>query len=370
MPAMPGPMRTRLLLVAAATTLAGAVAYWIHDRYGGPRSTMQVTKAADDTEVTWRGQDAFVVDAVAGLRPRARTTIRLPTVGSGPDEPAETVKHRDRFGFLREDELPEPIDRPCVLVLGDSHIDGVVDTADNVSTRLERRSEADGQPLRVLNAACGMYGLWQHNLRGRVLIERFRPRVVVVVVFLGNDFLDLENPTMPHLDDALQEQPEGTLDSAEPVRRRRRDLDLPEDRQMLFWQGLDQARFLQQQPERRPFLLAKAKHAVEALEAAAAAHGAKVLWALLPSYDLVFPERTAALSAVAAQVVASGAQRQMRDQFVRLLAQRQATVVDFEPTFRAKGGSALYASDFHVYRRGHELMAEALQAPLRALLGH
>lgn len=368
---MPSSPRSLLLLAGVATAVATAVAWWIWQTVDRPRSTMRVTpnaEAAADAEVTWRGQDAFVVDPVAGLRPRASSTIRMPTVALGPDEPAETVKHRDRFGFLRTDDLPDPLDRPAALVLGDSHIDGVVDTADNVTSLLERRSEADGRPIRVLNAACGMYGLWQDALRARALLPRFRPRAVVVVVFLGNDFLDLENPTMPHLDDELREQPEGALDSADATRRRAEELALPRAQQFLFWQGLDQALFAKQHPERIRSVIAKAAHAVDVVLAAAATNGAKVLWVLLPSYDLVFPERAAALSRTAATVVASGAQRQLRDAFAVQLDRRKADVVDLEPVFRADGDPTLYAGDYHIHRRAHRLMAEALREPLMALL--
>ncbi len=367
---MPGPapsLRAKLALAGVATLFAagvGAVA-WRFLRPAG----VEVTATGDGAaETTWRGQDAYVVDPVAGLRPRRSATIAHPMTGLDLSDPQQIEKRRDAHAFLRADPLPTPLDRPAALFVGDSHLDGVVSTADNATTLLERGSEAAGAPCYCLNAGCGLYSLWQSVLRARDLLPQWRPRAVVVVVFLGNDFLDLDDPTVPHLDDALQERPGDERAAKGGAAERQRAIGLQAPHEQLFWQGLNQAEWLRRDPTRHDAWLRKAGHAVAAMEAAAAAHGARVLWTLLPSFDLVFPEHAGNLSAGAKAAIAAGGQRRLRDGFAALLTARGATVVDVEPAIAADGALDVYALDFHVYRRGHRLLADALRQPLAAAL--
>ena len=149
---------------------------------------------------------------------------------------------------------------------------------------------------------------------------------------------------------------------------RERDLALVAPYSQLFWQGLNQALLLHREPARLDLWMRKARHAITAMEHAAAANEAKVIWALLPSFDLVFPERTQGLSKLADEVVRGGAQRRLRDALVAVLADMKAHVVDVETHFRADGNLALYAMDFHIYRRGHQQLFEALRGPIAAHL--
>ncbi|MFY9343016.1 MAG: GDSL-type esterase/lipase family protein [Planctomycetota bacterium] len=330
---------------------------------------MTVVASPDDlAERTWNGQQAYAIDPVAGLRPRRSATFKLPMLAVDQSDVRQIEKHRDAHGLLREQELPAALDRPAVLVVGDSHIDGVVSTADNVTSLLEQQSQSSPTPYYCLNAGCGYYSLWQHVLRARDLLPRFRPRVVVIVVFLGNDFLDLDNPTVPHLDDAAQERPARERSEPETTSARLAEFALPEPYGQLFWQGLNQALVLHREPTRLDRWMAKAAHAVAAMERAATQHDAKVLWALLPSFDLVLPDQAQGLGKLADEVVRSGAQRRVRDAFAKVLEQANARVVDAEPAFRADGKSDLYALDFHIYRRGHRRLFEALRSPIDELL--
>lgn len=352
---MSGSLRAKLLLAATTTLLAGALAFTAHRLLRG-------------SEETWRGQQPYVVDPVAGLRCRSANTVRHPMTALDLSDPRPEIrKRRDANAFLREHDLPSPLDRPTVLVVGDSHVDGVVDTADNVTSLLEAASAASPAPYYCLNASCGYYSLWQHVLRARDLLPRWRPRVVVIVVFLGNDFVDLDNPLVPHLDDEGHELP-ATAAGPETTSGRKDALALPEPHTELFWQGLNQALLLHREPARLAVWMRKAAHAVEAMERAAAAHDARVVWVLLPSCDLVFPEHAKTLSPLAAEVTAGGAQRRVRDAFAALLASHEARVVDAEPAFRADGRLALYALDYHVYLAGHRLLAQLLQPVLDGLL--
>lgn len=363
---MSRPLLARLLLAAVATALAVGLASLVRELLGGARSTMTVSVDPDASpETTWDGKEALVVDPVAGFRPRRSSTIRMPMAALDGVAPEEIEKRRDAHGFLRLTELPRELERPSVLVVGDSHVDGVVSTAENFTSLLEAESGRSVLPAcHVLNAGCGLYSLWQSALRARDLLPTYRPAVVVVVVFLGNDFLDLDNPTVPHLDDALVERAAAGRNAPETTSARKREIGLPALFEQLFWQGLNQALYLHRDPGRIAVLAQKGGHAVERLESAAAEQSARVLWVLLPSFDLVFPARVEGFGGLAKELVAGGAQRRMRDAFVAELERRAADFVDLEPAFRADGRLGLYAIDFHVFRDGHRLMADQLAAPI------
>ncbi len=360
------PLLPKLLLATFTTLLASGIAWWLWS-LRAQRSTVELTSSEQDGPA-WNGDSAYVVDAAAGFRPRRSSVSRTPMLALDDSDVQMVEKHRDRNALLRATDLPEKSPLPRVLVLGDSHVDGVVSTADNFTSRLEAASATTAHPYLVLNAGCGLYSLWQHVLRARDLLGRFHPQVVVVVVFLGNDFLDLDNPTVPHLDDALAERPGGKLDRPETTSARQSELALRDPNGQLFWQGLNQALYLLREPARRDVLVQKSRHAVEVMERAAEAADAEVVWVLLPSFDLVFPDHTAGLGKVTAEVVQAGVQRTMRDAFAGVLTARGARVLDMEPLFAKDGSLALYAKDFHIYRRAHRLLADALAPLLAALL--
>ncbi|MGE0144435.1 MAG: SGNH/GDSL hydrolase family protein [Planctomycetota bacterium] len=368
--ASPRALRRVILAVLAAAS-GGALAWLALTRLREPetgRITKDPVDSAEQPELTWNDKEALVVDPVAGFRPRRSFTWEHPMAALDGKDGGMIVKRRDRHGFLRETDLPDLADRPRVLVLGDSHVDGVVSTADNFTSILERRFESDARPIHVLNAGCGLYSLWQYALRARTLVPQYRPRVVVVGVFLGNDLLDLENRKVPHLDDDLREQPAAAEAAAETTSERSRALAIERQFEQIFWQGLNQALYLHRQPDRLQPILAKARRSVEDLERTAAANGAALLWVLIPSFDLVQPKHASGLSKLAGEVVDGGVQRKLRDGFMALLADRSADVIDLEPVFVADGRLELYALDFHIYREGHRLLALQVEPRLKVLL--
>lgn len=358
----------RVALALVATGIAAAAA-WIAWRATRPLMSAAVVEvdAGVETAPAWEDSQIYVVDPVAGHRPRRGAVIRLKMSALEPLAAQDVVKRRCAAGFLRDDDLPSELTDPRVLFLGDSHLDGVVSTADNLTSILERDLREVGQPVWMLNAGCGLYSLWQYVLRARTLVPRYRPAVVVVVVFLGNDLLELEDPRRPHLDDALREVP------GDPQAKRvvdagaMKELDLGPFEQ-LFWQGFQQADWFWHHPERWPAIRAKAAHAIDAMQALAGAHGARVQWVLLPSADLVFPERLAGLQGRAREFLDAGVQQQIHDDVLALLNERGLQVVDLLPAFRADGSLGLYAIDFHVFERGHRLIASELLPRLRTAL--
>lgn len=333
-----------------------------------PRSVSITVDPGAAPEQMWDGKEALVVDEVAGFRPRRSCTQTHPMAALDATKPDTIVKHRDAFGFLREGELPASLDLPRVVVVGDSHVDGVVSTADNATSILERELQAKEAPCYVLNAGCGLYSLWQSVLRARDLLPRFTPRVGVVVVFMGTAFLELDNQKVPHLDDDLHELGAATESGTETTSARQRDLAIDKQFEQVFWQGLNQALYLHRDPARIDALARKARHAVDAMESAAKDKGADVLWVLLPSFDLVFPDKVEGLGPLVKEVVQGGAQMRMHDAFREVLGSAGADSLDLLEVFRADRRLSLYAIDFHIYRDGHRVLADALEPLLEKRL--
>ena len=321
-----------------------------------------------DGEVFRRTKVAqYVRDPVAGFRPAASTVMEF---RMGPlDGARQPVRLRvNNWGLVREDDLEGEIAAPRVLMLGDSHLMGVVDNERNAAHLLEtelRRSPPHAGAT-VLNAASGYYSLYQYVLRARTLLDALQPTVVVVQVFAGNDFLELEDVTRPHLDDRGQECPTATDPPVERTSERLAWLGM--EGNPLFWQGMNQAAYLVREPDRRPVLEAKARRAVELMEALVEQHESKLLWLVLPSFDQVFPERVAALGEAAARCVQAPREDSLHAWFVAFLRTRAHPAVDLLPAFRRADDPELYALDYHVWEPAHRLIAETLALPLRELL--
>jgi hypothetical protein len=358
----------RFAVAALASTCAALAALWAHRAWDGPRSSAAVRVLADrDPEPDWGDHRVLTPDPVAGFRPKRSVEIEFPMAALDDSARLTIVKRRDRHGFLRADALPEVLQGPRIVALGDSHLDGVVPMPDNLGALLEAAlRERPGGEHWVLNAGCGFYSLFQYALRARTLVARYRPQVVIAVVFCGNDFLELDNQRFPHLDDELRERPPNPTPPPERTSERKAALDLFVEAP--FWQGLNQALYLHQEPERVPVIERKAGRAVDLLETTVRESGAQLLWVLLPSFDLVFPDRIASASPLAGEVVGSGVQQALYERFRADLQAREARVVDMLPIFRADGSLGIYAIDFHIFVRGHRLVADAVLPVLRDLL--
>jgi len=313
--------------------------------------------------------DAYAADPVLGVRPRRNLEQRYvihalhsPPSGGGKDR---IVRRSNNLGLVRSEDVTTLATGPRALLVSDSHLMGVVSNADNAADLLERRLRSDGRVgAAIYNASCGFYSLYQEVLRLRSLAATLQPDLLVVVCFLGNDFVELEDAGSPHLDDALAERPADPAPPPETTSERVRWLALPE--MPLFWQGMNQAAYFHFHPERFEPVCAKAKRSLELLRDLAHERGAKALLVLLPGYDLVFPERVAALGDTARQASATGANGRLRVRLQEAAAELGIATVDVLDAFRADAREDLYASDYHIFRRGHALLAERMAPAVAA----
>jgi lysophospholipase L1-like esterase len=341
------------------------------DPEGEPAATADLASTSAG-EIPWPHDPQYVLEETVGHRPRAHVERRF-RMGPFGGERERLLRRHGAEGVITTDvtEVAKDCDDlfamgpPRVLLLGDSHLMGVVANADNAAQLLEDRLR-DGTELlcaTVVNAAAGYYSLWQLVLRARTLAAPIGADAIVPVVFLGNDFIELEDVGRPHLDDALAERPTCADPPPETTSERRRWLERADD-DLLFWQGLNQAAWFHQRPDRIAPVLAKAGRCLDALVELSHSSRADLQVALLPSYDMVFPDRAAALGPRVAEALGSAANARLRDGLKSLLAERGISAIDLQDEFRADGRDVLYALDGHIHVAGHRLLGEALARSL------
>ncbi len=168
-------LAAKLILTICASALAAIPAYFVWQATQPKMSTATLTIDTDTApEASWNGSKTYVVDAVSGFRPARSTTIRLKMAALDGKSPQDIAKRRNSQGLLREDDLPTKLLGPRVIVLGDSHVDGIVNTADNFTSLVEARLRAsENKAIWILNAGCGLYSLYQYALRASTVVPEF-----------------------------------------------------------------------------------------------------------------------------------------------------------------------------------------------------
>lgn len=314
----------------------------------------------------------YVADSACLMRPRAGVTETLRVGPIGDGDPVPYRIRQVQWGVIRPEPLPEPLTAPAVLMVGDSHLYGFCDVRENASTLLETRIRRRGWPEAIVaNGSCPYYSLFQVAERMRTLAPHLAPRVCIAVVFVGNDFVELEDRGRPHLDDALQPQPRNPRPPAEKTSARHLLFNRcrPQQYDELFWQGINQAIYLHRHPERYPVLLAKGRRCVKRMRAQARASGGRLIVALIPAYDdfvdfdLPFDD-----CGIMGQVLAERWNRRLRLDFKEEVEGLGVPVVDLWPEFRDADADDLYAGDFHIWAEGHRVLAEALAPQVTRLL--
>jgi lysophospholipase L1-like esterase len=133
----------------------------------------------------------FRPDPYAGSVHVPSTTIVFPF----PEHPAKRIVFRTNNLGLRRDAdttTRKPPGTTRVVILGDSHTEGVVPNDESYATRLEKALVAGGpRPVEVLNAGVGGYHplLELQWLRSYGL--RLAPDLVILALYTGNDLAEL-----------------------------------------------------------------------------------------------------------------------------------------------------------------------------------
>ncbi|KPJ54338.1 hypothetical protein AMJ39_00940 [candidate division TA06 bacterium DG_24] len=345
---------------------------------------------------------------------------------SFPEHEQKRVCFRTNNQGLRQDgdsyyEKPEGCLR--LLVLGDSHMDGVVNNEELFAARLEEffRSniEHGTRPrVQVLNAAVATYGPLQQLLWLRQYGILYRPDIVIVVFYVGNDIVNLLSETVPHLEEAagnefvladypiqpslpptgndrgmvlaakfflerhlvsyrlmrdwVKRSPLGpvlaTLGLADPEKatvnaRQAAEAISPEG----MGQSLTQAHLARTRPDEIAAAFRKCDRVLDWLGDEVGTVGAECLLVLLPTKQQVEPDDDQERTARVAHILSLERPDLRFDDVVssqiRPMAERAGiSVIDPLPEFRdhraTSGGRLYYKTDWHLNSAGHRLLGE------------
>lgn len=120
-----------------------------------------------------------------------------------PERPDGVVRFRtNNLGLRRDSDTafvpPDGVRR--ILVLGDSHVDGVVNNTENLCALLEAELESrSGDSWEVLNAAVGGYSPYQGYLWHLTYGTGLAPELVLWFFYSGNDFAEMVSSGRPTL---------------------------------------------------------------------------------------------------------------------------------------------------------------------------
>ncbi|HUR27219.1 MAG TPA: SGNH/GDSL hydrolase family protein [Planctomycetota bacterium] len=269
------------------------------------------------------------------------------------------------LGCREDHELDDPPRELRVLVAGDSHTCGLCDDDESFANLLEAAIARERAPktVEVLNAGLGGYTF--HNYFGTLLRFRaFAPRVFVVAVFGGNDFVEL----LP-LDFHFKRRP---WDSLSREAQARRDAAMEISREALG-QGFNQLDTFRAWPQEAPTMVREAIDLCSELGNVAAQHGSRMIVVFIPSpFDFEwrrFPGRAADVrAALALSDAEMQVNRQMGSSFLAGLEEAGVQALDMGPIFEREPDPPYWLVDFHIDLRGQALIAEALKPLVDAAL--
>lgn len=282
-----------------------------------------------------------------------------------PEHPAGGFRMRANSLGLREDhELADPPAEQRVLVVGDSHADGLCANDETFANRLEAAlARRSGRTTEVLNAASGghtvinYFGTW-------LRLRDFRPRVLVVAVFGGNDFSNL---LMPFLTLTGRDCPPS---SAERIVRRTRAM---KHSAPVFCQGQEQIETARSIPRLMIEVARESARMCAEIGRSARVVGTEVVVLYLPSpFEIGAQCATQIEREVADLMELSGDDFTFAESLTRTFLDECAAegvrVVDLRPAFSAEPRKPYWARDLHLDLRGHELAAQALLPVVEPLL--
>jgi len=267
----------------------------------------------------------------------------------------------NRLGLRNAREVLDAHPDLRVLVVGDSHTDGVCATDETYSARLESLLAA-AKPdwsVEVLNAGCGGYSFYNY-LGTFERLEALQPDTLVVCVFGGNDFSDAL---------ALHSAFEGLAPPASfalfaDVLQR-----AAEASNGAVYQGLASARYFMLFPEEIEPALAAANAVSREIVARCRARDVAPLFVYLPPvHEVQWELRRETLEPIAELLGVRGdglrVLDSIADRYLATLREDGVSVIDLRPTFRAAREPLYWKTDGHLNVMGHQLVASQLASPV------
>lgn len=317
-------------------------------------------------------QGLFESDPTLGYRmkPGARTHFKTSEFA------ADIAINRD--GFRDDAELgPKPADERRVLLLGDSLVLSVqVGFDQTFGERLERRLNNRGSSTRyrVVNAGVQGYGPIEEQLFFQSIVDRVRPDLVIVVVFVGNDAEEAVS-SLPKLSSGTRSAASAAGDSLVTRLRRlvRRSMVLQILRlRVVAVTDRLAPRLAPPEPPLQSYAAAPAprideglaitRRSIEAISARAAAAGAATMVALMPARFQVDDPDYLRLKDLVAHAGGDLRRDGASERFDRALSSVPIPRIDLLPALRAAlpGPDLFFQETVHLTPRGHDVVAAAL----------
>jgi len=291
----------------------------------------------------------------------------LDAVRKFKEHPRGSWRMRTNSHAMRRDSEPAaeaPILR--VLVVGDSHVDGICDNSENLCAVAEAALEAahPGATVEVLNGARGGHSLW--NYLG--VIERhlsLEPDVVVVTIFGGNDFTDVL--FLGHAFEGTW--PRGLTPESKELRARA----LQESRYVIG-QGYGTLLFFKERPLELDFSMKTTARILEEISRKCSDAGAELVLMYLPSpLSLPFERPPHKEPEVRAILGLGGPDLALPTEIrARLLSEAEALeldTLDLTPLLSKCQDACFWRTDLHLSVTGHERVGQLLAQRLGALPG-
>jgi len=301
---------------------------------------------------------------------------RVPNLAGGrpfPEVPGGAFVLRTNSAGFREDaELPEAPDKR-VLVLGDSHTDGVClnphSFANRLETELARRHP--GASIDVVNAGTGGYSFYNY-LRG---LERFtpelRPDVFVCAVYGGNDFLETLAPRHYF---AWTDVSTGGPGYAQALERFQ--YVWGDDIDAVVSQGVQQLAFLNHAPEEAELALATAKELTRRMAARADELGVELVFVYLPSaWDVQLERYTDAPRDALCEALGLDGPGSVRsadpwaDEWAAVVRELGVPLIDLRERWRGLDADRFWHQDQHINLAAQYDVARELYPLVERLLG-
>lgn len=254
-------------------------------------------------------------DATLGWRHKPNTAFRI----RWPEADTGFINFDlNNLGFRETSKTQEDSQRRYrILVFGDSHTEGAVDTPDSIPNAAEAALNKMGIDSEVLNAGVGGYSLYQERLLFEEMLY-LSPDVVVFVLYVGNDYKDILLQASPHLSidsrgEVITHPPPPAAPETWINRLQRRSWAFQRARAVwnssredefaltplqriakthrgVVWQSMDQADFFKRYPKRFQDSSTIHAHEVREIARSAAENNIELYFVILPSKYQIEPE--------------------------------------------------------------------------------
>lgn len=401
---MPAPILARRLGLAAVSTLVAlGCAWWYLDRGAKEESTIEFVGDASEfrdalaaREVSGEELVSFESAAELGLdfarrlrdelteqdlhvlfpQIKKKRVKRVPGVHYAllpnkrwkrkfAEHPAgEFKRHTNSLGIRENYDPPEPPADLNVLVMGDSHAEGVCSNSETLANRLEAqlRSERPAESVEVWNLAVSGYGCANY-LGTLTAYGHLEPQDVVLVSYGGNDFRDALGPWW-----YLYRRSPGSavpLEFISPLRQEGKDGTA------MLGQEIHQALTFLTHPDSGQDAARLMSACGMELDRQCKERGARFLFVYLPPPSAGQPELfrdrlVQAMDRIGADPEGLGICDELADATLVALEQAGVATLDLRPVFAANPEALYWQTDLHLNVRGHALVAKQIHAALYA----